>query len=720
VHGNTTGAGITISGVSFDSDLVAGGVQQVNGGNLPVGVSGNPVGGAGLALTSSQGNLFFANLNVFAASGTGLQLSGPSLTFGVTPAAPDGVGTSTIDADNGAGADITSATIDLRLADLDSTTAAGGVNLSSVGGQFRAPAGSSITKTSGVGTAFTVANSVSGTTVTYAGTLNVTSGAGVSLTSNTGSTITFSGGITLSTGASAAFAATGGGTVTVTGAANTLTTTTGTALTVTGTTIGASGLQFQSISAGTTGTPVNGIVLNTTGSSGGLTVTGTGSASSGGTIQNTTGNGITLASTRDVSLTSMNIQTTGGSGIDGTGVTNFSFVNGSISGAGNASFESAIAFNGSGSGVGNNIAGTVTVTGNTFTNPFYSGLDVQSNDGTVTNANVSNNTITNPGFSGVNLVGTGTSATSFNLQNATINQNNVPSTGGNGIQISIGNSNTTGPGAVAGVPGDATKLISITNNSVTVDDAGTQAITVANSGGNPGSRTKTNFLVQCNGKNTGTCTAPTASALLGSDIGTVILIGNNGYADMTGIVNNNVIDANHMPNFGGGNGIAGGNGVVGAGNAWTPDLTLTVTNNTITDTDGNGILLVGRGTSGIAKLKIANNSVAAPINAGGFAAAGIRVDAGNSSSADDRVYLNIFANTSAGSNGAEGIGIRKQGSVSTTNDFGIFDAAGGPTLNSPPTNTEVETFLEALNPAGGGAFIVNGSSFQRDTTLAPP
>jgi hypothetical protein len=189
---------------------------------------------------------------------------------------------------------------------------------------------------------------------------------------------------------------------------------------------------------------------------------------------------------------------------------------------------------------------------------------------------------------------------------------------------------------------------------------------------------------------------------------------------MVGTVNNNSIDANHTPLAGGGNGIAGGNGVAGAGNAWTPNLTLTVTNNTITDTDGNGILLVGRSTSGVAKIKIANNNVAAPINVpGGSARPGIRVDAGNSSSADDAVFLNIFGNTSAGSNGAEGIGVRKEGTVSTTNDFGIFDAAGLPDLSNPPTNAQVETFLEALNPAGGGAFVINGSNFQRDTTQAP-
>jgi hypothetical protein len=59
--------------------------------------------------------------------------------------------------------------------------------------------------------------------------------------------------------------------------------------------------------------------------------------------------------------------------------------------------------------------------------------------------------------------------------------------------------------------------------------------------------------------------------------------------------------------------------------------------------------------------------------------------------------------------------------VATTNDFGIFDAAGGPVLADNPSNVQVEAFLAALNPASaGGALVINGSAFLRDTTLAPP
>ena len=198
------------------------------------------------------------------------------------------------------------------------------------------------------------------------------------------------------------------------------------------------------------------------------------------------------------------------------------------------------------------------------------------------------------------------------------------------------------------------QIISITGNSVTgIASGGTQAITVANSGGNNSFRTQTNFEI----KNNGTLATPLGS----SSQGTVILIGNNGFADMAGVVDNNVIVATQTANLGGGNGIAGGNGVAGAGNAWTPNLYLTVTNNRISGTDGNGILLVGRGTSGTTYMKIASNNVSTPVNVGGTARECIRIDAGNAASADDAVFLNMTGNTcQLGSNGAAGLGIRKQ------------------------------------------------------------
>jgi hypothetical protein len=75
--------------------------------------------------------------------------------------------------------------------------------------------------------------------------------------------------------------------------------------------------------------------------------------------------------------------------------------------------------------------------------------------------------------------------------------------------------------------------------------------------------------------------------------------------------------------------------------------------------------------------------------------------------ARSEVYLNIFGNVCAGGHdGGTGIGIRKQGTVSTTNDFGIYDAPGGATLNSPPSNADVVAFINGLNPGAVGGTTV--------------
>jgi hypothetical protein len=155
---------------------------------------------------------------------------------------------------------------------------------------------------------------------------------------------------------------------------------------------------------------------------------------------------------------------------------------------------------------------------------------------------------------------------------------------------------------------------------------------------------------------------------------------------MTATVNNNVIVANDTVAS---NGIGGGNGVVvgcAAGRCENPDLTLTATNS-ISKTDANGILLVGRGNgtvggvSALLTTSIKNNTVTAPPTG---VRPGIRVDPGNASSGDDAVCLDISGNASAGSGGSQGIGLREQGTVSAINDFGIEGMAA---TDSPGVET---------------------------------
>ncbi|HEV7474907.1 MAG TPA: DUF4214 domain-containing protein [Pyrinomonadaceae bacterium] len=687
--------------------------------------------GSCVALAGAPGNNTLSGFNIGNCTGgtaiTGANvgtLNVSTLSINTNGGALDltGVGAPTVSVVLG-GTTSTGGAKNVNLAGLNGTiTLAGGALSGATGNSFDVNGGTAAVTYSGTisnsgARQVNVANKTGGS-VALSGAVGGT-GTGINLTTNAGATISFTGGIAISSGANAAFTATGGGTVTATQnnttIVNTLATTTGTALNVANTTIGAAHLTFRSI---TSNGAASGIILNTTGATGSLIVSGNGGACSsvatctGGAIQSAA-TGVSLNSTTGVSIDRMLIQTTTDSGVSGVAVTNFTFTNGKIDSAGNATFDSAIAFNGNGTGLGNNIAGTLTITGNTLTNSFYSGVDVQADNGTVSNANISNNTITNTNQGlGINFNGANNAVTAFNLQNATINQNNISGIGGTGIQAQCSSSNVTGPGSSCGTPGDGTKLISITNNSVLLQPTATQGITITATGGNSGSRAKGNFLIQCNGRNTAGCTAPTAAALGSSSQGTVILIGNNGFADMTAIVNNNAVVATHTPNLGGGNGIAGGNGVAGAGNAWTPQLTLTVTNNSVTGTDGNGILLVGRGTSGFANMKITNNTVGTPTNVGGTARESIRVDAGNAASADDGVCVTIASNTCAiGSNGAAGIGIRKQGVVQGTNDFGITGLAP-----SPATGPQAAAFVVTQNPAGNGCDNISGSAFQSCAT----
>ena len=120
---------------------------------------------------------------------------------------------------------------------------------------------------------------------------------------------------------------------------------------------------------------------------------------------------------------------------------------------------------------------------------------------------------------------------------------------------------------------------------------------------------------------------------------------------MTGTVDNNVIDANHTPGAAAATASRGGNGVAGAGSAWTPDLTLTVTNNSITGTDGNGILLVGRGTTGTPDSRSRTTRVAARRRGGTLDRASASTPA-TPPAPTTPVCLNITGNTSAGSGAA--------------------------------------------------------------------
>jgi len=370
-------------------------------------------------------------------------------------------------------------------------------------------------------------------------------------------------------------------------------------------------------------------------------------------------------------------------------------VNGTIdnSGTGLGAETSNIAFNTTAAGTENNLSGVVTITGSTLTNAYYHGVDIFNFNGTISDANISGNTITsststaNSKGTGIRFIAFGSASTIANVTRATIANNvvsNFPSAAG--IMAQAGNGNAAGPAVVFGTAGSGTDVLAITGNRVAGNSAanriGTQAILGAVNGKGQG-----NFDIT----NNGTVANPIANTT-----GTAIAVSSFGFANVTANVANNVIVANNAV---GAQGIgAGTSSTFGATD--TPSLTVTISNNSISQTDGNGILVTARDATGTLRAKIQNNTVAAPL---GGVRPGIRVDAGNGVSLDDSICLNISGNTSAGSGGSQGIGLRKQGTVTTTHDFGV----NGMAATSSPG---VETYVNGLNPAGNGTLLISATS----------
>lgn len=700
VHKDTAVSGMSISNVTFDANTGTAGIQQVSGGTTTIGTSGDGVGGSGMALTAVQGNLYFSDLDVFADNGAGLRVSGTGsgMTFGVAS------GAAIVEAVGGPAVDATSVALTLPLSSLKSTNSpTTGVALNSITGSFSAGAGSSISNiTSAAGTAFQVGSS--NATIGYAGTINTTTGKGVDLTSNTGSAISFTGTLTLSSMTNTAFNATGGGTITSTDTASTLTSTTGTALNVANTTIGAGGLKFRSISAGTAASgPASGIVLNNTGASGSLSVLGTGAAGSGGTIQNTTSHGISLTSTLSPQFSWMNMQNIGRNGIDGQQVTNFTLNNSTINNVGTAAAgqyeESNIAFNDNGLFTGNSVSGSVSITNNTLTNARRHGIDIENGNGTISSLTITGNTLTSS-TSAASSLGTailvalqGSASTSAHLTTGTISSNtiaNFPS--GEGILVAGGSgnafNNTSSTLGANGTP------ITITNNTIYG-----QAAAASHMGSNAirASMNSQFGVMNVNITGNGTIANPITNIQ-----GQGISVFAGGSITGTTTINNNVIVANQTLLAGTqGMAVQVDDGPAGSGTS-AADYNFIITNNNISNFEGSGIYAFVRASLGKMDATIQNNIVGTPLMAN---RPGIRVASG-SSAGDTTLCMNMSGNTSDGSGINQGIGIRKQGTVATTNDFGIAGLSPSPT-----TSANAAAKVAADNPAGGGVDVLSGDNF---------
>src|SRR5262249_17117428 len=237
--------------------------------------------------------------------------------------------------------------------------------------------------------------------------------------------------------------------------------------------------------------------------------------------------------------------------------------------------------------------------------------------------------------------------------------------------------------------------ITITGNTIkgasTSNLMGTQAINVSVSDPSPGTGGGGSGVYDI--ENNGTLATPLANTA-----GVAIGCSAFGNVTVTCSIINNFIDQNS--NVNGQPGIAVGG--AGHGDATkVATLTSTISNNNIKNTQGNGILAKNTADSGLMQFEIQNNTVAAPL---GGVRPGIRVDSGNNTAGENTsVCLNISGNTSAGSGGTQGIGLRKQGTVSTTDAFAI----NGMTATSSPG---VESYVDGLNPAGGGTLLISATS----------
>ena len=459
----------------------------------------------------------------------------------------------------------------------------------------------------------------------------------VSLLNNTGATFNFSGGgLAITAPGNNGFAATGGGTVIVTGAGNTITAGGGqAALNVTNTNIGLSGLTFQSINSNGA---VNGIVLNTTGTTagvnGGLTVTGTGAAGSGGTIQGST-NGVLATSTRDLSLSFMNIinnglnqsaagssNTVGGDlitgnnlaavanvnfftvtnasltsvvvtgskqmGINGNAVNGLTLTNSTVTGNGDESFESGIMLQ--------NASGTISIIGSNVRDNRARELQIANGSGTMT-FNTSNSqyghtaagTGTAESQQGILLQLFGTSNTTINATTLTLSNNEGTGFTANAFQL---NADNGGP---------------IVNGSITSSVFDNNAAHVlVNAGGTS--------TVTFDTKNNATMTKAALQAINYTVLGGSTAI----TANLQGTISGNTIV--------GGLPAANAHGIdINSGSTWAGQMGLRIDNNTVQQVSaGITALMDGNDTAGLATprvdLRVVNNTVNTPdATAGGCA-----------------------------------------------------------------------------------------------------
>jgi hypothetical protein len=259
------------------------------------------------------------------------------------------------------------------------------------------------------------------------------------------------------------------------------------------------------------------------------------------------------------------------------------------------------------------------------------------------------------------------------------------------------------PAGTMGTPGSGTNVIAITGNRMDgglggIGNQPDRFVTAVVNGRGQG-----NFDISNNGT--------IANPITHID-GVVIELSEFGDANVTSTVNNNRIVANNAV------GSAGiGIGCDADSLTTTTDvgtLTSTISGNNVSLTDGPGIFSIARNSGCSYTTRIVNNTVAAPATTA--ARAGIRVDSG-SAAGNTTLCLEINGNVTAGSTNtatattSPGINLRKQGTVSNVNTFGIEG------LSPSPTGTpNVENWVNSQNTSTSGTFGVGGTALLSATT----
>ncbi|MDQ4098118.1 MAG: hypothetical protein M3144_09655, partial [Actinomycetota bacterium] len=710
--GTTTFAGLfltTTSGTAPAFSLAGAGTVSVpDAGTANVSATGGPA----VNVTGTPGaQLAFDTVSSTNSAGDGINLAGlDGGTFTATGGTIAGASGIAFDLEGGSGAitypgalnDGTGQTADITARSGGAVTLSGAMADGADGG-----GGISLSGNTGGSTTFGNASKV----------LNTTTSDAVSFTSSDGHTLNLTGGgLDVDTTGGQGIFASNSGTINVAGAGNTVTSTTGRAVNVQNTDFGGSGFTFQSVSSN--GAP-NGILLSNTGTSAGMTITGTGAANSGGSIQNATQHGVSLTTTTNFNADELSITGANFAGVDGTDVTNFTFTDGEIVGAGDSlinELHAAFAFNDLGA---NNVDGQMTITGNTVTNPYAGGVIVRNASGTLSQANVSTNTFqstTDPATSkqdGVSLHIEGTPTTAARLTEAAISSNsivNFPS--GNGVEL-VGEqtTSTTGPRASFGVPDSTTNRIVVSNNEIrgnAITKMGVFGVAASVTGMADG-----NVRIA----NNGTAAVPMQN-ILGEGIG----VGASGTANADFIVEDNFVSPGNVL---GNVGISANANrrVVGATTVATPDVNATIQDNVVSNTSGAGIKVLHFNSNGNLRAKVDNNTVGAPVQPN----PGIANENGSSNDPafNPTLCVQISGNPATGSgpdgfgNTFPGIDLIERGGSNTTYRLQLHGLT--PTT---ATAAQTETFLASQNPAsslGGGfyagkrASVSEGNQFEACT-----